>query len=110
MKICKHFIIEKRNPEKSLSIFESPFESMDTMDGKRKTSITVDVFGSDTFPQLTDLIKSQLIKRARRQLALPVSSLKGIKYEEYEGGIEDWSDQFWIRYSSVLRTIIAFKN
>ncbi len=259
MKIRKDFIIEKRNPEKSLSIFESPFESMDAMDGKRKTSITVDILGSDTFPQLTDWRKSELIKRARRQLALPVSltglgdgqmprfwrqlmkktlfkfnkrdqiqelttyekipvslrllidnfpekvqklypqvyetylkskeeffnkiqnnekelslkrqeilqfpyeltaymkekqnksldmqesdensvkdvprfksglvdteyenylkhhhlmqyfatSLKGIKHEEYEGEIEGWSDQFWIRYSSVLRTIILFNN
>jgi hypothetical protein len=238
MKIRKDFIIEKRNPEKSLS---------------------VDILGSDTFPQLTDWRKSELIKRARRQLALPVSltglgdgqmprfwrqlmkktlfkfnkrdqiqelttyekipvslrllidnfpekvqklypqvyetylkskeeffnkiqnnekelslkrqeilqfpyeltaymkekqnksldmqesdensvkdvprfksglvdteyenylkhhhlmqyfatSLKGIKHEEYEGEIEGWSDQFWIRYSSVLRTIILFNN
>ncbi|XP_054168405.1 nitric oxide-associated protein 1-like isoform X2 [Oppia nitens] len=76
MKLKRDFIIERDDrKERPLisTVFESPISYVNPMDGKLKTSLTVDILGRETFPQLTEWRKKQLISRQRRILPLPVS-------------------------------------
>ncbi|CAG2108874.1 unnamed protein product [Medioppia subpectinata] len=73
MKLRKDYLVDTKQERKALNIFETPIGVVDPIDGKTKSSLTVDILGSDTLPQLTDWRKTQLIKRMRRLLPLPVS-------------------------------------
>ena len=72
MRLKRQYLVDK-TPAKCVPTFESPISLIDQKSGKYKTSITVDILGRETFPQLTEWRKTQLVKRSRRLLPLPVS-------------------------------------
>ncbi|CAG2176803.1 unnamed protein product, partial [Oppiella nova] len=73
MNLRKYYLVDNKQQTKSLNIFETPIGIVDPIDGKPKTSLTVDILGRETFPQLTEWRKTQLIERTRRLLPLPIS-------------------------------------
>lgn len=73
VRLKKNYLPQEPNPRRTLPTLETPVSLIDPKTGKYKTSITVDILGTETFPQLTDWRKSYLISKSRRLLPLPVS-------------------------------------
>ena len=73
IRLKRSYLPEKPSARKTLPALETPVSLIDPKTGNYKTSITVDILGTETFPQLTDWRKTQLIRKTRRLLPLPVS-------------------------------------
>lgn len=95
--LLKEFRIERpeTNVKNVYAEMASPVEKLAPVNS-RKTAITIDVLGEETYPTLTEWRRRSLVSRARRVLPLPIS----LTTDEQIGRI--WKQRF--------RTSISLQN